>query len=70
MSWAELARHAAVTAGLDPDLVRVTGDGPVRDTTLSSERGLLLPSLESAVERYFREADGDWVLDDVALAAE
>ncbi|KAA2235747.1 family 1 glycosylhydrolase [Salinarimonas soli] len=70
MSWAELARHVTVAAGFDPDLVRVTGEGPVRDTTLSSERGLLLPELEGAIDRYFREADGDWVLDDVALAAE
>ena len=70
MSWAELARQVTLTAGRDPDLIRVTGGEPIHDTTLSSERGLLLPTLENAIERYFHETDGDWVLDDVALAAE
>jgi dTDP-4-dehydrorhamnose reductase len=70
LSWAELARTVAVAEGYDPDLIRVVGDGPVRDTTLASERGHLLPDLEGALERYAAEADRDWMLDDVTLAAE
>ncbi len=70
MSWADLARGVVAVAGYDPDLVRAVGGAPARDTTLATERGTLLPTLESALERYFQEADGDWVLDEMTQAAE
>jgi dTDP-4-dehydrorhamnose reductase len=56
MSWHELAERAAREAGIDASsLVRVHGEER-RINTLSSERGLLLPPLEGALQRFMREA--------------
>ena len=62
LSWAELARRAAEMAGLDADLVepratKYLGLAAVRPSysALASERGELVPSLESALERYVAE---------------
>jgi dTDP-4-dehydrorhamnose reductase len=59
-SWAELAERVAAEAGLSwragPRLV----EGAPRLTALSSERGLILPSFESAVSRYFQDSEVDW----------
>lgn len=55
ISWHELAARAASEAGIDSrSLVRADG-GPASATALSSERGLLLPTLEGALQRYVRE---------------
>ena len=59
-SWNELAERAAAEAGLSwragpravPDNLRITA--------LSSERGLIMPSFESAVSRYFSECEVYW----------
>ncbi|MFD0464922.1 SDR family oxidoreductase [Microvirga aerilata] len=59
-SWRELAKRVAAEAGLSwragPQAVQ---DKP-RITALSSERGLIMPSFEGAVSRYFRECEVDW----------
>jgi dTDP-4-dehydrorhamnose reductase len=55
ISWHELAARAAGEAGIDASgLVRVESGNPSA-TALSSERGLLLPSLEGAIHRYVRD---------------
>jgi dTDP-4-dehydrorhamnose reductase len=55
ISWHELAARAASEAGVDASrLVRVDG-GSRSATALSSERGLLLPTLEGAIQRYVRD---------------
>jgi dTDP-4-dehydrorhamnose reductase len=55
ISWHELAARAASEAGVDASrLVRVDG-GSRSATALSSERGLLLPTLEGAIQRYGRD---------------
>lgn len=60
ITWAELARAAAIRAGLDAALVRAC---PIADlglaarrprySVLSSERSSLMPSLDDALDRYF-----------------
>jgi dTDP-4-dehydrorhamnose reductase len=57
ISWRMLADRAAREAGFNPDLVVAADQDAVLDTSLSSERGLLLPPLESALERLFRESE-------------
>jgi dTDP-4-dehydrorhamnose reductase len=56
VSWVELGRMAAARAGLDPDMV-IPHANDVRETStaLGSERGRLLPPLESALEQFLRE---------------
>ena len=62
VTWADLARRVARSAGLDPQLVearpteslRLAARRP-RYSVLGSERGVLLPPLESALARYLRE---------------
>ncbi|NEQ21109.1 MAG: sugar nucleotide-binding protein [Microcoleus sp. SIO2G3] len=62
IAWAELARLAASTAGVDASLIearptRELGLTAPRPTysVLGSERGVLLPSLDNAMSRYFDE---------------
>jgi dTDP-4-dehydrorhamnose reductase len=60
ISWHALASRVARQAGVDvTSLVKVDGDTP-RITALSSERGLILPSLDSAIGRFFRESTVRW----------
>jgi len=60
MSWYELAERAARQAGLETSgLVRKIGGDPGM-TTLSSERGAILPSFNSAIERYIQENTIAW----------
>jgi dTDP-4-dehydrorhamnose reductase len=63
VTWAELARRAAELAGLDPSLIEgramasfgLSARRP-RYAAMTSERGLLLPPLEHALQRYINEA--------------
>jgi dTDP-4-dehydrorhamnose reductase len=63
-SWADLARRAAEAAGLDASLVEaclteslsLPAPRPLY-SALTSERGLLLPSLDDALARYARECE-------------
>ena len=64
VTWAELARAAATLAGLDSSLVepcpndsfKLPARRPVY-AALASERGTLLPSLDSALARYAAECE-------------
>lgn len=67
IDWASFARRAAQMAGLDPGLVESEREGAFnlaaarpRYSALTSERGLLLPSLDSALSRYLRDSETDW----------
>jgi dTDP-4-dehydrorhamnose reductase len=62
IAWVELARLAACIAGVDASRVearptRELGLAAPRPTysVLGSERGMLLPSLDNAISRYFAE---------------
>jgi dTDP-4-dehydrorhamnose reductase len=69
-SWAELAGRAAAEAGLPWRAgPRAVEEAPPL-TALASERGLILPSLESAVSRYFRDCEVDWRASSFLAAAE
>jgi dTDP-4-dehydrorhamnose reductase len=59
-SWSELAERVAAEAGLSWRAGPQTVPDNPRTTALSSERGLIMPSFESAVSRYFRECEVDW----------
>jgi len=64
IAWADLARLAAQQAGLDatrvyPVPTHTLGLAALRPpySVLGSERGMLLPSLENAIARYFHECE-------------
>ena len=60
VSWHELAREAATLASLDRSaihLVRSEDDGEPADTSLTSTRGLLLRSLDSALSDFARHSE-------------
>jgi dTDP-4-dehydrorhamnose reductase len=56
ISWHELAARAASEAGVDSSNLVRAGGGQASATALSSERGLLLPTLEGALQRYIRDS--------------
>lgn len=60
VSWYELAERAARQAGMDASTLIKTHGGGRGMTALSSERGLILPSFTSAIERYVRENTTGW----------
>lgn len=55
ISWFEFARRTVEAAGYDPRLVEAHGGGSQTNTSLATSRGILLPPLESAIDRYFRD---------------
>jgi dTDP-4-dehydrorhamnose reductase len=69
ITWAEFARRAAEvtgldTAGIEPRSTSALGLAAPRPvfSALSSERGILLPPLEDALQRYARESEIEWRL--------
>jgi dTDP-4-dehydrorhamnose reductase len=60
ISWHEFALRVALEAGVDVAPLVKTGDGNKRITALSSERGLILPPLDSAIERFVRDSTIAW----------
>jgi dTDP-4-dehydrorhamnose reductase len=61
VSWHGLARRVAELGGFDPALVVATdADGPVRNTALASEGGILLPPLDSGLHRFFEDHQLSW----------
>ncbi len=70
MSWHELAVQAATRAGFAPSRIMNAGDRPVLNTTLSTERGILMPTLESALDRYLNDCEESWSEDAMKVAAE
>lgn len=59
-SWYAFAERAAREAGMDASAIMKTHGGGRGMTALSSERGLILPTFTSAVERYVRENAIAW----------
>jgi dTDP-4-dehydrorhamnose reductase len=72
LSWRDLAAQAAEQAGFDPGLVTgPASDAPALSTALATERGVVLPPLDSALDRFFRHSEVDWgVADPLRIAAE
>jgi dTDP-4-dehydrorhamnose reductase len=60
ISWHDFARKAAERAGYDPDLVSEASGGPILNTVLTSERGILMPSLDNALDRFFSDSEVNW----------
>jgi dTDP-4-dehydrorhamnose reductase len=60
ISWHEFASRVALEAGVDVAPLVKTGDANKRITALSSERGLILPPLDSAIERFVRDSTIAW----------
>lgn len=72
IAWDALAVRVAGLAGLDAGLIRRDDDAdgePVRNTALTSERGVLLPPLDGALDRFVRECDVPWRQPEVRKAA-
>ncbi|HEV2566158.1 MAG TPA: family 1 glycosylhydrolase [Microvirga sp.] len=69
-SWRNLAAMAAERAGFDPERVVGTGDDPALSTALATERGILMPRLESALDRFFVDSEVEWSEETMRLAAE
>ncbi len=55
-SWRDFAERLADQAGLQKRLIAIADDEP-RDTSLMSARGLLMPSLDDSVGRFFQESE-------------
>jgi dTDP-4-dehydrorhamnose reductase len=60
VSWFDLARRVAERAGFPREAVRLAADRPALDTTLATERGALLPPLDSGLDRFFADCETDW----------
>jgi len=67
ISWRQLAERVALRAGLDPGPVREAVREPALSTALTSERGLLLPPLDSAIDRFFHDCEIGWLPDDALV---
>jgi dTDP-4-dehydrorhamnose reductase len=62
VTWADFARIIAERSGLNADLIRVRSNSELgliaarpSNSVLASERGRVMPSLESALDRFFAE---------------
>jgi dTDP-4-dehydrorhamnose reductase len=61
VSWGELARLVAERGGFHPERVILHGADRVQTSTaLGSARGFILPTLDSALDRFFRESEQAW----------
>ena len=61
VSWGEFARMAAERGGFDPDRIILHGtERAPTNTALASVRGEMLPTLHSALDRFFKEAEVPW----------
>jgi dTDP-4-dehydrorhamnose reductase len=69
VSWHELASRAALEAGLDVVALVKSADDQPRVTVLSSERGLIMPTLDSAIQRFVRESTIAWEPDNTSEIA-
>lgn len=67
VSWYEFARTVAEGAGFDPAMVVADEEAAIRNTALTSERGMLLRPLEAAIDAYLRDLRDS---DELLLAAE
>lgn len=69
VSWYEFAQHVARQAGMDTSALLRTHGGGRGITALTSERGLILPSFTSAIERFIHENTIAWDTDPPEQAA-
>lgn len=60
ISWHGLAFKVAEEAGVPTDLLIKIEDEKSRLTVLASERAAIMPSLESAIQRFLRETTVPW----------
>ena len=61
VSWHGFAVMLAEAAGLDSDAVAVADAGaPPAVTVLTSERGLLMPTLEHGIDRFLHDSQDNW----------
>ena len=60
ISWHDLASNVAQEAGVATASLIKAGGGRTGITALSSERGLILPSLDNAIQRFVRECSVAW----------
>jgi dTDP-4-dehydrorhamnose reductase len=70
VSWRDFAVMVAERANLDASAIVEVQNGAALNTALSTERGILMPSLEVAVERFFCDSEMDWSMDAMRVAAE
>lgn len=69
VSWYEFAQRTARQAGMDASALVRTHGGGRGITALTSERGLILPSFGSAIERFIHENTIAWDADPPERAA-
>jgi len=69
-SWRDLALMAAERGKLDSNLIMEAESDATTNTALATERGNLMPSLESAIDRFFYDSEVDWSTDAMRMAAE
>jgi dTDP-4-dehydrorhamnose reductase len=60
VSWRDLAVRVARLGGFDEGMITAAADGPPLNSALTSARGVLLPPLDGAIERFFRDSETDW----------
>ncbi|MGV3742366.1 MAG: SDR family oxidoreductase [Burkholderiaceae bacterium] len=60
VSWHGLAYMVAQEAGVTTETLVRIDDETTRLTALASERGLIMPPLESAIQRFLRESTVSW----------
>ncbi len=60
VSWHGFARQLAEAAGLDAEAVHASPQGVPLATALTSERGLIMPSLAHGIDRYLHDSREHW----------
>ena len=61
ISWFNLAQRVAGLAGYDASLIQLADpENEPLNTSLTSERGILMPALDGAIERFMRESVVEW----------
>lgn len=60
LSWYELALRTAREAKVDSASLVAVSHGKFSDTALSSERGVIMPSLDNAIHHFIREKEFSW----------
>ena len=70
ISWFDLAKRVAALAGYEVALIQLADSENVpRNTSLSSARGILMPALDGALERFMREGEVEWAESRRAMTA-
>ncbi|HEY0896017.1 MAG TPA: family 1 glycosylhydrolase, partial [Sphingobacteriaceae bacterium] len=68
ISWADFARKIAVMAGLNTDLIKAVPLKQLpfqaprpKNSAMVSEKGILLPPIQNALERFFESLDSNYI---------